>query len=68
MHSGWNPSPEAVFDAVIPEYLYGVLYGAVVESYCSPGGLLPFQPLLRHLAGQLLHQFIIGWFSIAHSL
>ena len=34
----------------------------------SPGGLLPFQPLLRHLAGQLLHQFIIGWFSIAHSL
>lgn len=24
-----------MFDAVIPEYLYGVLYGAVVESYCS---------------------------------
>ncbi|MFR3788269.1 ATP synthase F1 subunit gamma [Agathobaculum desmolans] len=31
----YDPSPEAVFDAVIPEYLYGVLYGAVVESYCS---------------------------------
>ena len=30
-----DPSPESVFDAVIPEYLYGVLYGAVVESYCS---------------------------------
>ncbi len=31
----YDPSPEAVLDAVIPEYLYGVLYGAVVESYCS---------------------------------
>ena len=31
----YDPSPEAVFNAVIPEYLYGVLYGAVVESYCS---------------------------------
>ena len=31
----YDPSPERVVDAVIPEYLYGVLYGAVVESYCS---------------------------------
>lgn len=31
----YDPSPEAVFDAIIPEFLYGVLYGAVVESYCS---------------------------------
>jgi F-type H+-transporting ATPase subunit gamma len=31
----YDPSPEAVLNAVIPEYLYGVLYGAVVESYCS---------------------------------
>ena len=31
----YDPSPESVFDAVIPEYMYGVLYGAVVESYCS---------------------------------
>lgn len=31
----YDPSPEAVFDAIIPEYLYGVLYGAVVESFCS---------------------------------
>lgn len=31
----YDPSPEAVFDAIIPEYLYGVLYGAVVESYCA---------------------------------
>lgn len=31
----YDPSPEAVFNAVVPEYLYGVLYGAVVESYCS---------------------------------
>lgn len=31
----YDPSPEAVFDAIIPEYLNGVLYGAVVESYAS---------------------------------
>lgn len=31
----YDPSPEAVFEAIIPEYLYGVLYGAVVESFCS---------------------------------
>ncbi len=31
----YDPSPEAVLDKIIPEYLYGVLYGAVVESYCS---------------------------------
>jgi len=31
----YDPSPEAVFDSIIPEYLYGVLYGAIVESFCS---------------------------------
>ena len=31
----YDPSPEAVFDAIIPEYLTGMLYGAVVESYAS---------------------------------
>ncbi len=31
----YDPSPEAVFDAIIPEYLNGVLYGAIVESYAS---------------------------------
>lgn len=30
-----DPSPEAVLSAIIPEYLGGVLYGAVVESYAS---------------------------------
>lgn len=35
MLTEYDPSPEAVLNAVVPEYLYGVLYGAVVESYCS---------------------------------
>lgn len=34
MLTEYDPSPEAVLNAVVPEYLYGVLYGAVVESYC----------------------------------
>ena len=35
----YEPSPEAVFDAVIPEYLYGVLYGAVVRKLLPPSSL-----------------------------
>ena len=31
----YDPSPEAVFSSIVPEYLNGVLYGAVVESYAS---------------------------------
>lgn len=31
----YDPSPEAVFEHIVPEYLNGVLYGAVVESYAS---------------------------------
>ncbi|MDR3767599.1 MAG: ATP synthase F1 subunit gamma [Butyricicoccus sp.] len=31
----YDPSPEAVFSFVVPEYLNGMLYGAVVESYAS---------------------------------
>ena len=31
----YDPSPEAVFASVVPEYLNGMLYGAVVESYAS---------------------------------
>lgn len=30
-----DPSPEVVLNAIIPEYLCGTLYGAVVESYAS---------------------------------
>lgn len=31
----YDPSPEAVFDAIMPEYLNGLLYGAIVEAYAS---------------------------------
>lgn len=30
-----DPSPEVVLDAMIPEYIGGTLYGAVIESYAS---------------------------------
>ena len=29
------PSPEAVFDALVPQYIKGVIYGAMVEAYAS---------------------------------
>ncbi len=29
------PSPDVVFDHLVPEYLTGMLYGCLVESYCS---------------------------------
>lgn len=31
----YEPSPEAVFDAVVPEYISGVFYGALSQSWAS---------------------------------
>ena len=31
----YEPSPEAVFDAVVPEYVSGIFYGALCQSYAS---------------------------------
>ncbi len=31
----YEPSPEAVFDKLIPQYLSGLLYGAIIESFAS---------------------------------
>ena len=29
------PSPEAVLDSIVPNYIQGMIFGALVESYCS---------------------------------
>lgn len=31
----YEPSPEAVFNAVVPEYISGIFYGALCQSYAS---------------------------------
>ncbi len=31
----YDPSPEAVFDNIIPKYITGLLYGAVIDSFAS---------------------------------
>ncbi len=31
----YDPSPEAVFDQLVPKYVAGLLYGAIVESFAS---------------------------------
>ena len=31
----YEPSPQIVFDAIIPEYLSGVIFGAITESYAA---------------------------------
>lgn len=33
--TAYEPSPEAVFDALIPKYISGMLYGAIVDSYAA---------------------------------
>ena len=30
-----EPTPESVLDSVVPNYVHGIIYGALVESYCS---------------------------------
>ena len=34
----YDPSPQAVFSSIIPQYLTGLIYGAVTESYASEQG------------------------------
>lgn len=34
----YEPSPEGVFNAIVPEYISGILYGAVVESFAAEQG------------------------------
>ena len=31
----YEPSPQAVFDILIPKYLKGIVYGALVEAFAS---------------------------------
>lgn len=31
----YDPSPEAVFDGLIPKYITGILFGAIVDSFAS---------------------------------
>lgn len=33
--TNYEPSPEAVFDAIIPRYIAGVLFGAIVDSFAA---------------------------------
>lgn len=33
--TNYEPSPEAVFDSIIPRYLAGVLFGAIVDSFAA---------------------------------
>ena len=34
----YDPSPQVVFSSIIPQYLTGLIYGAVTESYASEQG------------------------------
>lgn len=34
----YEPSPQAVFNSIVPDYISGVLFGAVLESYASEQG------------------------------
>ena len=34
----YEPSPAAVFASIIPQYVTGIIYGAVAESYASEQG------------------------------
>lgn len=34
----YEPSPEAVFDSIVPLYISGILYGSIVESFASEQG------------------------------
>ena len=31
----YEPSPEAVFNAIVPKYITGIIFGAVVDSFAA---------------------------------
>jgi F-type H+-transporting ATPase subunit gamma len=31
----YDPSPKAVLDSIVPNYIKGLIFGALVESFCS---------------------------------
>lgn len=34
----YDPSPQTVFDKIVPQYITGILYGAIIESFASEQG------------------------------
>lgn len=56
----FRPSPEAVMDSVVPDYLAGFIYGGLVESYCSEhNARMMAMQAANDNAGEMLRQLSI---------
>ena len=55
-----KPSPEAVMDRIVPDYLVGFIYGALVESYSSEqNSRLMAMEAATESASKMLHELDI---------
>ena len=56
----FRPSPEAVMDSVVPNYLAGFIYGGLVESYCSEhNARMMAMQAANDNAGEMLRQLSV---------
>ncbi|MDY4969271.1 MAG: ATP synthase F1 subunit gamma [Lachnospiraceae bacterium] len=57
-----KPSPEAVMDRIVPEYLVGFIYGALVESYSSEqNSRLMAMEAATDSASKILHELDVRY-------
>lgn len=57
-----KPSPEAVMDRIVPEYLVGFVYGALVESYSSEqNSRLMAMEAATDSASKILHELDVRY-------
>ncbi|MCI7099486.1 MAG: ATP synthase F1 subunit gamma [Lachnospiraceae bacterium] len=57
-----KPSPEAVMNRIVPEYLVGFVYGALVESYsCEQNSRLMAMEAATDSASKILHELDVRY-------
>lgn len=58
----FRPTPEAVINSIVPDYLTGFIYGGLVESYCSEhNARMTAMQAANDNAGEMLRQLSIAY-------
>ena len=65
----FDPSPEIVLDNIIPDYLMGFIYGALVESFCSEQStrMMAMEAANKN-ASQMIHDLSIQYNRVRQAM
>ena len=65
----FRPSPEAVMDSVVPDYLAGFIYGGLVESYCSEqNARMMAMDAANKSASEMIHRLSIEYNRVRQAM